>query len=61
MTQAAGGGHNPSLVSEHKIIKYDLAKVLILNLVYLAVILFLYFANQRSHAVDNWFAKLLHF
>ncbi|MDR3642434.1 MAG: hypothetical protein P4L74_02285 [Candidatus Doudnabacteria bacterium] len=47
--------------SEYKIIKHDLIKVVALNLVYLAVILFLYFGNQRTHFVDNWFAKLLHF
>ena len=47
--------------SEYRIIKHDLVKVVILNLVYLAAILFLYFGNQRTHFVDNWFAKLLHF
>ena len=53
----AGMGHE----AEYRIIKLDLVKVVILNAVYLAVILFLYFGNQRSHFVDNWFAKVLHF
>lgn len=47
--------------AEYRIIKVDLIKVIILNAVYLAVILFLYFSNQQSHFLDNWFAKLLHF
>lgn len=47
--------------SEYRIIKFDLIKVIILNAVYLAVILFLYFSNQKSHFLDNWFAKVLHF
>lgn len=47
--------------AEYKIIKFDLVKVVILNAVYLAVILGLYFANQKSGFVDNWFAKVLHF
>jgi hypothetical protein len=54
----------PGVIShqaEYQIIKADLLKVVILNAVYLAIILFLYFGNQKSHFLDNWFAKLLHF
>jgi hypothetical protein len=47
--------------AEYRIIKMDLIKVIILNAVYLAVILALYFSNQKSHFLDNWFARLLHF
>ena len=47
--------------AEYGIIKVDLIKVVILNAIYLAVILFLYFGNQKTHFVDHWFAKLLHF
>ena len=47
--------------AEYRIIKFDLLKVVILNAVYLAIILSLYFANQSSHVVDKWFAKILHF
>lgn len=50
-----------SHASEYRIIKLDLIKVVLLNAVYLAVILFLYFSNQKSHFLDNWFARLLHF
>lgn len=47
--------------AEYRIIKFDLVKVLILNLVYLGVILGLYFANKQSGLLDKWFARLLHF
>ncbi len=56
-TQAGAMSHQ----AEYKIIKADLIKVVLLNAVYLAVILFLYFGNQKSHFVDHWFAKILHF
>ena len=57
--QAAGG--QLSHEAEYRIIKGDLVKVIILNVVYLAAILALYYANRGSHAVDNWFVKILHF
>ena len=47
--------------TEYRIIKFDLIKVVLLNAIYLAIILFLYFGNQKSHFLDNWFAKVLHF
>lgn len=54
---AAGISHQ----AEYRIIKFDLIKVLILNIVYLAVILGVYYSNQQSHFLDNWFARVLHF
>ncbi len=47
--------------AEYRIIKFDLIKVVILNLVYFAVLVLLYLGNQRSHFLDNWFARILHF
>ena len=47
--------------AEYGIIKYDLIRVIALNIVYLAVILGLYYANQSSQLVDKWFARVLHF
>lgn len=47
--------------AEYGIIKHDLIRVIALNVVYLAVILGLYYANQSSQLVDKWFAKILHF
>lgn len=50
-----------SQTAEYRVIKFDLIKVLILNLVYLVVILALYYGNQRDHFLDNWFARVLRF
>jgi hypothetical protein len=58
MPQASGAMTHEA---EYKIIKFDLVKVVALNAIYLVVILSLYFGNQSSHFVDNWFAKILHF
>ncbi len=54
---------NPALTheAEYQIIKFDLIKVLVLNVVYLAVILGLYFSNQKTQFLEHWFAKVLHF
>jgi|GEM_PF-2942060 len=46
---------------EYELIKKDLYKVLVLNALYLAAILVLYFTDQKSHYLQNWFAKILHF
>jgi hypothetical protein len=55
--QSSGISHE----AEYRIIKFDLVKVVILNLVYLAIILGLYYGNQKSGFLDHWFAKILHF
>lgn len=47
--------------AEYRIIKSDLVKVAILNLVYLVGILALYYFNQKTLFLENWFAKVLHF
>jgi hypothetical protein len=46
---------------EYSIIKHDLVKLLILNLVYLGLVLVLYYSNQKSHFLENWFGKLFNF
>ncbi|MEK7075321.1 MAG: hypothetical protein AAB948_00795 [Patescibacteria group bacterium] len=46
---------------EYELIKKDLYKVLILNALYLGAILVLYFTDQKTHYLQNWFAKILHF
>lgn len=46
---------------EYKVIKRDLVRLVLLNAVYLVGILALYFANQKSHFLDNWFAALFRF
>ena len=63
MGQVSPGSQSSSLshAAEYRVIKFDLVKVLVLNVIYFAAILALYYGNQHSHFVDNWFAKLLHF
>lgn len=46
---------------EYLIIIHDLARVIILNLIYLAAVLAIYFSNQKTHYLEVWFAKILHF
>lgn len=55
----AGGGLPHE--AEYRIIKLDLIKVAVLNLVYLAAILGLYFINQKSGFLERWMGKILHF
>lgn len=47
--------------SEYSIIKWDLIRVLILNAVFLAAILTLYYTNLKTHYLEEYFAKLLRF
>lgn len=47
--------------AEYAIVRHDLLRVVVLNVVYLAVILTLYFTDQKSHYLEHWFSKLLHF
>ena len=49
------------LAGEYKIIKGDLVKVLVINLLFLAGVLALYFTNQKTHYLEAWFSKFLHF
>lgn len=46
---------------EYSIIKHDLVRVVVLNLVYLAALLALFYSNSRSHYLEAWFSKILHF
>jgi hypothetical protein len=47
--------------AEYNIIKHDLWKVLILNVIYLAAVLALYFSNSKTHYLEAWFGRLFHF
>jgi hypothetical protein len=46
---------------EYSIIKHDLLKVVLLNAVYLAGILAIYFTDQKTHYLEKWFSKIFHF
>ena len=59
--QAGQGSVVMSHEAEYRIIKHDLIKVLVLNVVYFALIIGLYVANQKTQFLDTMFSKLLHF
>ena len=46
---------------EYKIIKHDLIRLIILNIIYLAGLLTLYYTNQQSHYLDKWLFSILKF
>jgi hypothetical protein len=46
---------------EYQVIRHDLLKVVILNAVFLAGVLTLYYTNLHSHYLERWFGSILHF
>lgn len=53
----ASGDH----AAEYKIIKGDLLKVLVVNVIFLAGVLTLYFTNLNSHYLETLFDKFIKF
>lgn len=47
--------------AEYKHIKHDLIRVVLLNALYLAGVLALYYANRQSHFLENWATQWLKF
>lgn len=60
---SSGSNHSAfsAHADEYSIIKHDLVRLVILNLVYLGLVLGLYYSNQKSHFLENWFGKLFNF
>lgn len=48
-------------VAEYKIIAHDLVKVMLLNALYLIVVIALFYAERRSHILEQWAENVLHF
>lgn len=46
---------------EYQIIKHDLIKVVLLNVVYLGLVLAVYFTNAKTHYLEQWFGRVLNF
>jgi len=46
---------------EYAIIKRDLIRVIMLNVIYLAGVLALYFSDAKYHYLEAWFGKIFHF
>lgn len=49
-----------SMAEEYTVIRTDLIRVLLLNILYLAGILALYFTNAQSHYLERWFSTVFH-
>lgn len=47
--------------AEYKVIKHDLIKVLIINALFLAGVLTLYYTNLQSGYLEKWFGSFLKF
>ena len=47
--------------AEYAIIRKDLTRVVILNVIYLGAILTLYFTDQKTQYLEHFFTKILHF
>lgn len=45
---------------EYKIIRSDLLKVLLLNVIFLAAMLTLYYTNNQHHFLEQLFSKYIH-
>ena len=44
---------------EYTLIKKDLYKVLIINVVFLIALFVLYYANQQSGFLESWFSNIV--
>lgn len=46
---------------EYRVVQQDLVRVIILNSIYLAGILALFYFNKNEHFLEQWFSKLVKF
>jgi len=60
VSYAAPQAGSSDLATEYTIIKHDLIRVVVVNLVFLAAVLTLYYTNLHSGYLERWFEKLLH-
>jgi hypothetical protein len=60
---SSSASQNTSLSSEqvieYKIIKKDLIRLAILNIVFLGIVLAVYYTNQDSQYLSKWFSSLI--
>lgn len=61
--QSEQGNYNISAghAAEYRIIKHDLIKVIVLNVLYLAAVLALYYSNKQSGFLETWFSRVFKF
>lgn len=48
------------LAGEYRIIRSDLVRVVIVNIIFLAGLLALFYTDYRFHYLEAWFSKILH-
>jgi hypothetical protein len=62
-TQSSSSGTTMSMseshAAEYRIISRDLVRLLILNAVFLAAVLVVYYTNLRSHYLEHWFDRFV--
>lgn len=62
--QFQGNGFSANSFSqdaEQSVIKHDMLKVVILNIVYLAGLLAVFYTNRNTHYLEKFFGKLFNF
>jgi|GEM_PF-1304771 len=57
----SGGSMSGELTAEYRIIRHDLLRVFIVNVIFLAAVLTLYYTNLHSGYLEKAFGKILHF
>lgn len=61
----AFGGSAPTISHEHaaeyNVIKWDLIRLAIFNVVVLGAVLAVYYTNLQSHYLERWFSQFIKF
>ncbi len=52
--------HSSAEAAEYKIIGHDLSRVILLNVLYLAGLLIIYYTNQNSRYLEHFFSRVFH-
>jgi hypothetical protein len=48
---------SPAQLAEYKIIRHDLIRVVIMNVIFFGLMLALYYTNQQSQYLERWFSR----
>jgi hypothetical protein len=57
----AASGDTSMHTGEYVIIRHDLIRVLVLNVIYLALVLAVYFTNSKGHYLERIASRMFHF
>ncbi len=53
--------HSFTQEAEQAVIKHDMIRVILLNVIYLAGLLAVFYTNKNTHYLENFFGKVFHF